>query len=164
MTQQGDGPESSAEDGIVTLRLRRSSLSLQWRSDGWWRQGRLPADCDPAHPLLAVQPEDWIRWMGDWGMRSRYEGHQDVPTWWMIYGELSCSDVPVVVLADGYKPDVHVMHGVWACDWVSLAQPAQVQLGAEESTFEFPRPYSLEGPGVDTQVRPGTGPRRSSRG
>ncbi len=105
-----------------------------------------------SHPLLAMQPEDWIQWTGDWGVRSRYEGHRDTPTWWMLYGELSSSDVPVVVLADEYEPEVHVLHGVWACDWVSLAQSVQVEIGGENFAFEFPRPYSFRNPEVGTQV------------
>lgn len=150
MTQQGDWRASSMEDGFPTLRLRRSGISLRWRPDGWWRQGRLLADCDPVHPLLAMQREDWIRWTGAWGVRSRCQGHRDTPTWWMLHGELSSSDVPVVVLADGQEPEVHVLHGVWACDWVSLAQSAQVDIGGEKFAFGFPRPYSFSTPDVGT--------------
>jgi hypothetical protein len=128
------GPTS---ENVETLVLPASGWLLQWRGDGFWRE------LSPAlEGLHRPSVDGWVRWSGTYHRQARGGGRWDgVATWWLLYGELPEHATPSVVLADGQRPVVLRVGRVWACEWVTEAQPATLQLGGEQVTFPFTEPH-----------------------
>ena len=59
----------------------------------------------------------------------------------LLYGELPGNTTASVTLADGRRPAVRRVGRVWACEWVSTAQPATLHLAGEHVTFPFTEPH-----------------------
>jgi hypothetical protein len=126
---------------IVTLILPGSGWLLQWRSDGFWRElndAQHRAELDGSH--LPAENE-WVRWSGFYQPQARGGDWDRGPTWWFVYGELPGRATPSVVLADGKRPPVLLLGRVWACEWLSEAQPATVHVEGKQFNLPFTEPF-----------------------
>jgi hypothetical protein len=135
----------SAAD-IETLALAASRWLFQWRSDGCWRQLNREQYDDERNGVHTPAEDDWVRWTGARdSLQAGGEGPWDgTPTWWFVYGELPAGERPRVQLADGTEPQVLTVGRVWACEWVSAAQPATVHLDGTQAQLLFRRPDYLQ--------------------
>ncbi|GAA3344763.1 hypothetical protein GCM10020358_49300 [Amorphoplanes nipponensis] len=127
---------------VQTLVLSASGWLLQWRSDGRWRElsdAQHESEVDGSQQPLE---DEWVRWSGTFDRQAKGGARWDgVATWWLLYGELPEDSTPIVVLADGQRPAVLQVGKVWACEWVSIAQPATLHLAGEQITFPFTEPF-----------------------
>ncbi|GAA4975592.1 hypothetical protein [Kineococcus glutinatus] len=127
---------------VQTLVLPASGWLLQWRSDACWREvqaEQYQAELDGMHQPM--EEYEWVPWSGTYHPGGRGGGRWDgTATWWLLRGELPDGAWPEVVLADGQHPPILHVGKVWACEWVSPAQPATLRLGAEEHIAPFAEP------------------------
>lgn len=128
---------------IKSLKLP-AGWRLQWRSDHYWRQVHARQHRDEMTGLLEPAEAGWTPWTGAEPMQGRGGGRWDgTATWWSLVGELFEGTGTEVVLADGHRPPLLQVGGVWACTWISPAQTATVRRGSSEVTFPFYRPSYL---------------------
>jgi hypothetical protein len=130
----------SAERRIETLRLPGIGWFLQWRSDGSWRElNNAQHRAERAGCHLPVEDE-WVRWSGTYQPHARGGDWDGARAWWLLHGELPGRVTPRVVLSDGTRPPVHVLGRVWACEWLSEAQPATALVEREQFNLPFAEP------------------------
>ena len=138
---------------VETLVLPGSGWCLQWRADGYWRELGGDQLRDEHAGLHVPDDDDWVRWSGTYHQQARGGGWDGVPVWWVLSGELPDETAPDVVLADGRRPAPHTVGRVWACEWLSVAQPATLHLAGGRYHFPFAEPMvrrsspTIEGPG-----------------
>jgi hypothetical protein len=106
-------------DAVETLVMPLSGWVFQWRSDGWWRELSTDQHRDEAAGVRLVTA--WA------------------PTWWLVYGKLSDTGSPSVVLDDGRQPDVVTLGRLGISEWQSIPQAATVSVGESEWVVPFER-------------------------
>ena len=150
--------DSSAAEGVTTLRLSGIGWLLQWRGDGFWRElseSQHAAELDGSH---RPDEDEWVRWSGLSQPQARGGEWGGAVTWWLIYGEVPGRSTPTVVLADGSRPPVAVVGRLWACQWRAVAQPATVHVDGHQFDLPFAEPfYRRQRPEGDSPLPPTRG-------
>ncbi|MEV6350678.1 hypothetical protein [Actinoplanes sp. NPDC051851] len=133
------GSHPTAET-VATLRLPGKGWLLQWRSDGFWRDLGDDQYRDERDGVHQPTENEWGRWTGVAPPTARGTGWDTGTGWWLLHGERPDTDLPYVELADGTRPPVAVLEGVWACEWHGIARPATVHVGREQFHIPFATP------------------------
>jgi hypothetical protein len=145
--------------GITELVLPLSAFHLQWRqADQHWRGIR---DSDAHDPEM--ERFTWTPWTDtDTGVSSFFEleAYERETSWWLVYGKLRAEgDAVTVTLADGSRPEVHLLGPLFISEWASTPQQATVaRAGLQTMTIDFHRPgVMVSGPRYKRPPPPGSG-------
>ncbi|WP_063057618.1 hypothetical protein [Nocardia sienata] len=136
--------ESNFESEVLPL----SGIQLQWRGTDRCFRVTQPR---PNGEIVTEAGEDellWRPWSGRADMAVGVSGPINANTpgrWWVVWGEY-VGDPVTVALADGARPPVWFVGGLWVSEWSGPEQPAVVTTATQRTEVRFAPPSFLSPP------------------